>query len=434
MSVADRMRVLLLAPNCAPFSSESMVGYQMARSIGKHVDAVVAIYSFFEHSINERGGLGQAEPVYIDLHKMSVATHRIIRMFRMSSASATLTGFPLAIAFERAVWRRFHKELSEKRFDIVHRLTPISSALPSPLASWSPVPFVIGPVNGGLPYPKQFRAELRREREWLRYIRGAGSLLPYVRSTYRKAAAVLAAGQHTIGKLPVRDSRKIFNILEVGFDPAVFAPPVRHQASDKLTFLFAGRLVPFKCPRIAIAAFGASPLLRRHRLLVVGDGPDRGLLEELVRSLGLESTVELLGSRSNAHVAELMRSADVFVFPSIREAGGSVVVEAMASGLPCVITDYGGPSDALTDECGIKIPLGNPDQLIGQFRDGLERIALDSELRERLGTAARARALDLFTWDGKARTIVEIYRWVLGRRPDKPDLRSVVSEGAGYVA
>ena len=122
-----------------------------------------------------------------------------------------------------------------------------------------------------------------------------------------------------------------------------------------------------------------------------------------------------------------MRAADVFVFPSIREAGGAVVVEAMASGLPCVITDYGGPGVALTNECGIKIPLCNPDQLIGQFRDRLEQLALDSELRERLGAAARERALDLFAWDAKARMIVEIYRWVLGERQEKPDQYSPVN-------
>ena len=193
--------------------------------------------------------------------------------------------------------------------------------------------------------------------------------------------------------------------------------PVRHGPPDKLTFLFVGRLVAFKCLRIAVAAFGASPLLRRHRLLVVGDGPDRGLLEEQVRCLGLESTVEFAGARPGSEVPALMQAADVFVFPSIRESGGLVIVEAMASGLPCVVTDYGGPGETLVDNCGIKIPLGSAEQLISRFKDKLEQLALDLALRERLGTAARARALDLFTWDGKARMFVEIYRWVLGCRP-----------------
>jgi glycosyltransferase involved in cell wall biosynthesis len=433
MSAAAKVRVLVVAPKCAPASSEVMMGYQMARAIGKHVDAVVATHCYFEDSINASGGLGQAEPAYIDLHKLSMMTGRTVRRFKMGAASGTLAQFPLAVAFERAVWRRFRKELSEERFDIVHRLTPQSSALPSLLASWSPVPFVIGPVNGGLPYPKQFRAELHREREWLRYVRGVVNVFPYVKTTYRKAAAVLASGQHTIDHLPIRNRNNVFNMSEIGFDPADFAQPVRHQPSDKLTFVFVGRLVPFKCPRIAIAAFGASALLRRHRLLVVGDGPDRGLLEEQVRSLGLESTVEFAGARPVSEIPAIMQAADVFVFPSIRESGGLVVVEAMASGLPCVVTDYGGPGDAVAVNCGIKIPLGSAEQLIGQFKDKLEQLASDPELRERLSTAARKRALDVFTWERKARMFVEIYRWVLGRRPDKPDLDSVVGEDAMHL-
>ena len=253
--------------------------------------------------------------------------------------------------------QHFQSELKSGRFDIVHRVTPVNSALPSPLASWSPVPFVIGPINGGLPYPKQFRRELWQEREWLRFVRGFAQFLPYVRSTYRKSAAILASGQHTIDRLPVRDHGNVFNMMEVGFDPITFQPTLERPSQDKVTFLFVGRLVPFKCARIAIAAFGSSPLLRRHRLLIVGDGPERGSLQEQVKSLRLEGTVELLGNRSHDEVAQLMGSADVFVFPSIRESGGLVVAEAMASGLACVVTDYGGPGNILTDTSGIKIPL-----------------------------------------------------------------------------
>ena len=410
-----------------------MIGYQMARSIAEHADAVVATHSFFKDAIEKYGGLGRAEPAYLDVRSWAESTNKLVKRFKLAAASSTVVSFPLAIAFERAVWQRFRGELSEGRFDLVHRLTPVSSALPSPLASWSPVPFVIGPVNGGLPYPKQFNREFRQEREWLRLARDAVSMFPYVRSTYRNSAAILASGQHTIDRLPVCDRGKVFSLMEVGFDPATFLSSTssRPHQRERLTFIFVGRLMPFKCPRIAIAAFGASPLLRRHRLLIVGDGPDRGMLEDQVRSLGLESTIVFAGMCSNAEVGKLMRSADVFVFPSIRESGGLVVVEAMASGLACVVTDYGGPGNALTHECGIKIPLGSAEELISRFKDKLEELAVDGELRDRLGAAAQTRACSLFTWDAKARIFLEIYRWVLGQRPDKPDLDTVLNQGVG---
>jgi glycosyltransferase involved in cell wall biosynthesis len=426
------MRVLLVAPVCAPFSSEPNTAYQLARSVADYVEEVVVVtHQFFQSAIEEAGGFGRAEPVYIaNLENQCKKREWMIKRFKLSGSGATLVSLPTAFAFEREVWRRFQPELTSGGFDIVHRLTPQSSAVPSPLASWTSVPFLIGPVNGGLPYPKQFRRELWQEREWLRYARGLTQLVPYFRATYRRSAAILASGQHTIDRLPVRDHGNVFNMTEVGFDPTTFRQARERPSRDRLTFLFVGRLVPFKCTRLAVAAFGSSPLLRRHRLLIVGEGPQRGPLQEQIKSLGLEDNVELLGARSHSEVAEFMRSADVFVFPSIREPGGSVVAEAMASGLACVVTSYGGPASIMADGCGIRIPLDSAEKLTVRIRDELEALAVDADLRNRLGAAAADRIRSAFTWDSKAKMIHEVYRWVLGQRPDKPDFDSIAREHA----
>src|SRR5206468_2997884 len=98
------------------------------------------------------------------------------------------------------VWKRYRSEIEEKRFDIVHRLTPMSPTLPSPMASWSRrsgVPFVLGPLNGGLKWPTEYRAELAREREWMSYLREAYRYLPYRKSTYADSSAILSAFAHT---------------------------------------------------------------------------------------------------------------------------------------------------------------------------------------------------------------------------------------------
>ncbi len=164
--------------------------------------------------------------------------------------------------------------------------------------------------------------------------------------------------------------------------------------------------------------------------MIVGDGPDRALLEAQIKDLGLENCVELTGGLTHEGVAARMRAADVFVFPSIREAGGSVIAEAMACGLPSVITDYGGPGEMLPVDCGIKIPLASADQLVDKFRRGLEELALDDLRRERMGAAALAAIQHNFSWDAKARMIYEVYRWVLGERRDKPDLYNLWRERA----
>jgi glycosyltransferase involved in cell wall biosynthesis len=256
------MRVLLIAPNCSPVGSETNTGYRLAKSIGNHVDAVVVTHNFFRERIENAGGLGRTKAEYVDLEDKVRQNRAISRRFGLSAAGSTFLDLRLFYEFERQVFRRFESDLASGAFDIVHRLTPLSSAVPSPIASWSSVPFVIGPVNGGLPYPKEFRREMWREREWLRYVRGAVGFVPYVRTTYQNAAAILASGQHTRDRLPTRDSSKMFHFTEVGFDPNSFEPPVRRSTEEQLTFIFVGRLVPFKCPRIAISAFAASPILR----------------------------------------------------------------------------------------------------------------------------------------------------------------------------
>jgi len=73
------------------------------------------------------------------------------------------------------------------------------------MAKWSPVPFLLGPINGGLPWPKHFTTELSREREWLSYFRNAYKLMPYYRSTYACSTGILAAFEHTITDLPAAE-------------------------------------------------------------------------------------------------------------------------------------------------------------------------------------------------------------------------------------
>ncbi len=282
------------------------------------------------------------------------------------------------------------------------------------------MPFVLGPLNGGLKWPPDFKAELAREREWLTYIRGAYRHLPYLKRTYKKSACILAGFKHTMNDIPQWCHERVVLLPEVGVDPSVFQSRTPSN-SDRLTFVFVGRLVPYKCADVAIRAFAQSEDLRKHRLLIIGDGPDRPMLEALIREHKLEDTVELAGWVDQKEVGNLLRSADVFVFPSIRELGAGVVVEAMAAGLPSVVVDYGGPGGLITDECGRKVPLGNKEQIAQAMRIHLDQLAHDKDLRENLGAAARKRVEEHLTWQAKARQTLDIYEWVTHQRREKPE-------------
>ena len=418
------MRVLLLADDCNPdWPSLPAVGYKTCKAIGEKIDAVVATHVRNKPAI-ARDGMGRCEVEYIDNEYIARPMFRLSLFLRGGNKVAWTTSLAMRylpyLAFEREVWRRFKGELKAGRFDVVHRLTPMSPALPSPMAKWSPAPFVIGPLNGGLKWPPGFARTIWREKEWITYLRGAYKLLPFRRATNANSAAILAAFPHTIADLPERTHDRVINFPEVGIDPELFSAPPARSPRDRMTILYAGRLVSYKCPDVLLMALAARPELRQHRVLIVGDGPERPLMDQIVRENGLEQSVEFTGSVSQARVGEIMREADIFVFPSIRELGAGVVVEAMACGLACVVVDYGAPGRLVGSEYGVRVPLAGKDQLVAQFSTELAALVKDPARVRALGAAARDHALRSYTWDTKARQIVEVYQWVLRQRADKP--------------
>jgi glycosyltransferase involved in cell wall biosynthesis len=417
------MRVLILADSCNPDrASLPVVGYKAALALADVCDVSLATHVRNRESL-ERTGCGSSEITYIDNEYIAKPMYRLGTLMRGGKSVGWTTAMAMSylpyIAFEREVWRVFGKRIKSGEFDVVHRLTPMSPTLPSWIAGRGGVPFVLGPLNGGLKWPTQFRSELNREREWLTWLRGIYRLLPYRRRSYRKAACIIAAFRHTKDDLPTWCRDRVVELPEVGVDPEIFRPRVATE-SDRLAFTFVGRLVPYKCADVAVTAFAQSEVLRRHRLIIVGDGPDRPLIERLVRENNLQDVVELRGWVDQRSVGDVLAASDVFVFPSIRELGAGVVVEAMAASLPSVVVDYGGPGGLINAECGMKVQLGSKESIAAQFRVDLEKLATDSELRGRLGRAARQRVEQHLTWRAKALQTLEVYRWVAGQRPDKP--------------
>lgn len=156
--------------------------------------------------------------------------------------------------------------------------------------------------------------------------------------------------------------------------------------------LNVGRLVPQKGQQYAVRAMPA--VLRRFpsaRLVVAGEGWLRPELERLIRELGLESHVSLLGERRD--VLELMRAADIFVFPSLFEGAANALLEAMAAARPCVASAI--PSIVeITDRgrTALLARLRDPEALATQIL----RLAADRSLAERLGEEGRALVLSRY--------------------------------------
>jgi len=111
-----------------------------------------------------------------------------------------------------------------------------------------------------------------------------------------------------------------------------------------------------------------------------------------------------------------MRRSQVFVFPSLREFGGGVILEAMACALPCLIVDYGGPGELVSDTTGVKLPMRPREELIESLRIAMERLAADPASCRRMGEEAAAEVRREHTWEAKAARVAEIYQSVAARK------------------
>jgi glycosyltransferase involved in cell wall biosynthesis len=158
-----------------------------------------------------------------------------------------------------------------------------------------------------------------------------------------------------------------------------------------------------------VRAFATSQRLAPHRLEIIGDGPEMGRLRAIVAEAGAEDRVSFAGRKSQAEVAQAMRTADAFVFPSIRELGAGVVIEAMTSGAVLVVTDYGAPSDLAAGGRGLRLPLGPPDALVAACRGAMERCLDAPDEMSAMAARGREYAFAGFTWDAKADFTTALY-------------------------
>jgi glycosyltransferase involved in cell wall biosynthesis len=347
------------------------------------------------------------------------------RIFKSNYNTQVVTafGYPFSLAFEWRAWRQLRRRIFAGEFDVVLRIMPMTPVLPSPFAFFlrkGPIPFVIGPLNGGLPWPSGFR-QLEKQKEWVSNLRNLYRYLPFARSTYRNAAAIIAASSQTYSEFAEYSDKRFF-VPEPGIARSLCYGDSRSpHPGAKLELIFVGGLVPRKACDLALRA--AAPLLRSDlaRFTVVGDGRDRNRLEQLTRALGIEKAVLFCGWLSHAEVLKHLRAADVFVFPSLRDNGAGVVFEALGTGAVPVVADFGGPGDIVHPEVGYKVALTAENDIVAQMEKILTELAHNRDRLEQLRRQGMAYVRECLTWDAKAERTTRVLNWV-SRRGPKPDL------------
>jgi glycosyltransferase involved in cell wall biosynthesis len=425
MNDKTRKKMLLLSYwNNPDEVSVSLEAYREYEQLKKHFDTTLVTHARNALALRKRG-IRDGEAIYIKvpildrLHDLFLG-----RVLNYDYGSQKLTAFliPYYIVYEFVIWARLRGEIKAGRFALVHRLDPVSPVLASPL-SWLmrklKTPFSLGPINGGLPWPQGY-GSASREKEWIRFFRWLYTYLPFWRSTYKKSKAVIVGSSYNYlaaGRWVEQD--RLFFVHENGVPEKDIVEARRYDDIPPVKVCFIGRLVPYKNCNIVIQS--SAPLIKKRKIQldIVGDGWDRPNLEALIQELGLEKDVIFHGKMPHPEAMEILARSHIMAFPSIKEFGGGVVVEAMARGVVPIVVRYGGPSDLVEEGCGISLALKNEPDTIRDLERVLEELVHRPDRITQLGEAARIKAKSTYTWETKTNLLVAVMNHAMeaGPRP-----------------
>ena len=240
----------------------------------------------------------------------------------------------------------------------------------------------------------------------------AGHVIPPDFVRFRACEAMVPSRQQLDGTVRsfLLDRARV-HVVPNGISVEDFAAPGRDEARKSLglgtgpILLCVGRLARDKGFATAIEALAR--LESDARLLVLGSGPERALLEQTARRTGVSDRVDFLGSKPRAEVVHHLAASDVFVFPTERdEAAPLVPLEAMAAGLPVVASDIGGGAELIeSGKNGLLVPPASVDSLAR----AIDSLLADDALRRRMGEAARERIVERYTIEAMTRQTVAVY-------------------------
>lgn len=304
----------------------------------------------------------------------------------------------------------------EHNFDIVHHIT-IASLQGGPLFTNLSKPLVFGPIGGGQTAPTNFKKyffgswsdEKLRSLINLQLMR----LNPFLRKALKKCDLVLATNQETVQLSQKMTAKNVELYLDSGLPPEYFAKePPKRQESSELRLLWLSRIEPRKGLFLALEALSKVNSEIPFKLTIIGDGSLDSHVSQWIEQFSLETKVDYLGSRPWTEVQNAYLNNDVFLFTSLRDSYGSVLLEAMSQALPIITLNHQGARDFVPTKGSIKVPVTNPDETVTALAQAVEYMYKNPDQRLEMGRASYEFAKQQ-AWNNKAVSISKYYEQIL---------------------
>jgi len=399
-----RLKILVSAYACEPNrGSEPEVGWQWCRHLARWHDVTVVTRANNQPVI-ETALAGEARPqpqfIYYDLPQWLLRWKR--------------RGLPVAIYYllwQAAVRWRLRRRLVE--FDLIHHLTFNSFRQPG-FWWFCPKPVVLGPLGGGqiCPWPFLMRFGRGLPQELFRSLTVlAAPLYPHLLLSFFCARLILVANGDTAARIPKWWRSKVRQLLETGINLKREAGTGNHAPGPGTRLIWTGRLEKIKGLDLMLHAFAqAREQNTALTLTIVGGGSEAEDLKQLAGRLNLDPSVRWLGQLPKDQVEETLAGHDIFLFTSLRDTSGNVLLEAMAAGLPSITLRHQGAAEIATETTALRIVPTTFAATTAALAQAIQRLSGDAALRSQMSAAARQRVLEHYAWSQKAMMMDRFYR------------------------
>lgn len=436
------MKVLACAYACNPFhGSEEGVGWGWVNIISQRHEVWVLTAAYQRRCIEEAAQLspnnfGNLHFVYVPEkpwhYRPTLAWTKIENSFAKPVMNWAYRLW-LRDAFDLAL--KLHSSLD---FDLTHQITYVGFRFPGHLSKLG-VPFVWGPI-GGLENTRWRLLASMGTRGFVYY--AARNIVNSAHKRYlrgprlafgRAKSGVIAATSGIQAEITRWYGVPSDVICEIGTPPESPADYSIRNVGEPLRLVWSGRHVPGKALQLLLYALAALKREVDWSLDIYGDGPCRVRWSELAERLGIAQRCTWRGQVARSEVIRGLHSSHLCIITSLKELTSSVTLEAIAQGVPVICPDHCGFRDAITDECGVKLPIGS----VREFRVGLARVIKDlasnEERRRGLAEGALRRARD-FSWESKAEAVETVYQRAINAQVDRDMQRSAGYGGSkGYL-
>jgi glycosyltransferase involved in cell wall biosynthesis len=339
----------------------------------------------------------------------------------------------VSVLWQICVLNHARRRYGQGDVDLVHHVTFAGVRHPTLLTRLG-LPTVIGPLGGGESAPMALRKSFNWKDWCLDLLRDAHTLAlrcdPMTREAFRDAQTIILRTEESIKAVPPSFRNKVIVDVGLGIEAVDNVEMRPHAAGEPFHLLYAGRLQYWKGVHLAIRSLAA---VRSRgvdaRLTIVGSGPMRRQLERLASDLALDAHVIWRGQVARHELFDLYRDHHAFLYPSLHDASGTVILEALAHGLPVICLGLGGPGKMVDETCGCVVPVAGRSEAdcVAALAMEVAALADEEDRRAMLARAAIARSKEN-TWP---KVVAGLYDIIRSRMAAEAEENAVVATSTG---